>query len=86
MVCPSMISVVRVAATRAELVIGTEIGVAIRSGVRLKPPSRRILVAFAQPWIQPRMYRGNIRHSHVIAGGHASQHRRDVVQYQLDYA
>lgn len=86
MVCPSVISVVWIAAARAELIIGTEIGVAIRSGVRLKPPPRRILVALAQPWIQPRMYRGNVRHSHIVAGGHAGQHRRDVVQYQLDYA
>lgn len=86
MVCPSVISVVRIAAARAELVIGAEVGVTIRSGVRLKPPPWLILVALTQPWKQARMYRGYVRHSHVIAGGNAGQHRRDVVQYQLDYA
>lgn len=86
MVCPSVISVVRIAATRAELVIGAEVGVAIRTGVRLEPPPRLVLVAFAQPWIQARMYRGYVRHSHVVAGGHTGQHRCDVVQHQLDYA
>lgn len=71
MVCPSVISVVRIATTRAELVIGAEVGVAIRPGVRLKPPPRRIFIALAQPWIQARVYRGYVGHSHVVAGGHA---------------
>lgn len=88
MVCPSMISIVQIAAARAELVIGTEIGVAIRSAVCQKPPLGLILaVAFAaQSGIQSRMNRGYVRHPHVVASGHAGKHRRDVVQDQLDYA
>lgn len=85
MVCPSVISVVRIAAARAELIISAQIRIAIRSGVCLKPPPGLLLVALAQSGIQPWMNRGYVRHSHVIAGGHAGQHRRDVVQYQLYY-
>lgn len=86
MVCPSVISVVRIAAARAEFIISAEVGVTIRPGVRLKPPSRLILVALVQPRIQARMYRGYVRHSYVVAGGYTGQHRRNVVQDQLDYA